>query len=51
MDWNADLYETKHDFVAEYGRDLLSHVPDIFPLLAPGTADRPFWTWAAEPAR
>ena len=39
MDWNADLYENKHDFVAEYGRDLLSHVPDIFPLLAPGTAD------------
>ena len=38
MDWNADLYENKHDFVAEYGRDLLSHVPDIFPLLAPGTA-------------
>ncbi len=28
MDWNADLYENKHDFVAEYGRDLLSHVPE-----------------------
>lgn len=28
MDWNADLYENKHDFVAEYGRDLLSKVPE-----------------------
>lgn len=28
MDWNADLYENKHDFIAEYGRDLLSHVPE-----------------------
>lgn len=28
MDWNADLYENKHDFVAEYGRDLLSNVPE-----------------------
>lgn len=28
MDWNADLYENKHDFVAEYGRDLLSSVPE-----------------------
>lgn len=43
MDWNADLYENKHDFVAEYGRDLLSNVPE--------TPARPFWTWAAEPVR
>ena len=28
MDWNADLYENKHDFVAEYGRDRLSNVPE-----------------------
>lgn len=28
MDWNPDLYESKHDFVAEYGRDLLSSVPE-----------------------
>lgn len=28
MEWNADLYQNKHDFVAEYGRGLLSYVPD-----------------------
>ena len=28
MEWNADLYEDKHGFVADYGKDLLSHVPD-----------------------
>lgn len=28
MNWNADLYEDKHDFVAEYGRDLIPLVPD-----------------------
>lgn len=28
MDWNAELYENKHDFVAEYGKDLLSNVPE-----------------------
>lgn len=27
MKWNADLYEQKHDFVAEYGKDLLSFIP------------------------
>ncbi len=28
MDWDAELYENKHDFVAAYGRELLSNVPD-----------------------
>ena len=28
MEWNADFYEDKHGFVADYGKDLLSHVPD-----------------------
>ena len=28
MDWNAEWYENKHDFVAEYGRGLLSCVPE-----------------------
>lgn len=28
MKWNADLYQNKHDFVAEYGRGLLSYVPE-----------------------
>lgn len=27
MDWNAGLYEDKHGFVAEYGKDLLEFVP------------------------
>ena len=26
-EWNADLYDGKHGFVAEYGRGLLSFVP------------------------
>lgn len=28
MEWNADFYENKHGFVAEYGKELLSHVPN-----------------------
>ena len=28
MDWNAEWYENKHGFVAEYGRGLLSCVPE-----------------------
>ncbi|MEI3567963.1 MAG: methyltransferase domain-containing protein [Akkermansia muciniphila] len=28
MDWNAEWYENKHGFVAEYGRELLSCVPE-----------------------
>lgn len=28
MDWNADLYENKHDFIAEYGKSLLAYVPE-----------------------
>ncbi len=28
MKWNADLYEQKHHFVAEYGRGLLSYLPE-----------------------
>lgn len=27
MEWNSSLYDAKHDFVAEYGKDLLSFVP------------------------
>lgn len=26
MEWNSALYDKKHDFVAEYGRDLLEFV-------------------------
>lgn len=43
MDWNAEWYENKHGFVAEYGRELLSCVLEI--------QNSPFWTWAAEPVR
>lgn len=28
MAWNAEWYENKHGFVAEYGRDKLSCVPE-----------------------
>ncbi len=28
MDWNAEWYENKHGFVAEYGRELLSCVKE-----------------------
>lgn len=28
MRWNADLYQEKHNFVAEYGKALLEHIPD-----------------------
>ncbi len=27
MDWNAELYDNKHNFVAEYGKGLLEFVP------------------------
>lgn len=27
MRWNAALYDTKHDFVAEYGKNLLQYIP------------------------
>ncbi|MBD5143240.1 MAG: methyltransferase domain-containing protein [Ruminococcus sp.] len=27
MEWNAILYDNKHDFVAEYGKDLLEFIP------------------------
>ncbi|MDE5736885.1 MAG: methyltransferase domain-containing protein [Oscillospiraceae bacterium] len=27
MEWNAVLYDNKHDFVAEYGKDLLEFIP------------------------
>ena len=26
-EWNASLYDNKHDFVAEYGKGLLEFVP------------------------
>ena len=26
--WNADLYDSKHDFVSEYGKGLLGFVPE-----------------------
>lgn len=26
--WNADLYDSKHDFVSEYGKGLLEFVPE-----------------------
>lgn len=29
MDWNADLHENKYEFVVEYGKSLLAHVPKI----------------------
>lgn len=28
MEWNSQLYDNKHDFVAEYGKGLLEFVPD-----------------------
>ena len=28
MEWNSSLYDKKHDFVAEYGKDLLTYIPD-----------------------
>lgn len=28
MEWNSLLYDNKHDFVAEYGKELLEFVPD-----------------------
>ena len=28
MDWDSGLYDQKHAFVAEYGKELLSYVPD-----------------------
>jgi SAM-dependent methyltransferase len=28
MKWNAELYEDKHNFVAEYGKGLLEYIPD-----------------------
>ena len=27
-EWNAALYDNKHDFVAEYGKGLLEFVPE-----------------------
>ncbi len=27
MDWNSQVYDAKHDFVAEYGKGLLEYVP------------------------
>ncbi len=27
-EWNAVLYDSKHDFVAEYGKGLLEFVPE-----------------------
>ena len=37
-EWNATMYDNKHDFVAEYGKGLLEYIPQnekqsIFPLL------------------
>ena len=26
-EWNATLYDNKHDFVAEYGKGLLGYIP------------------------
>ena len=26
-EWNATLYDNKHDFVAEYGKGLLEYIP------------------------
>ena len=26
-EWNAAMYDNKHDFVAEYGKGLLEYVP------------------------
>lgn len=28
MEWNAELYHAKHEFVAEYGQSLLAYVPN-----------------------
>lgn len=28
MKWNLNLYDKKHDFVAEYGKELLDVVPE-----------------------
>lgn len=28
MEWNSQLYDNKHDFVAEYGKGLLEFVPE-----------------------
>lgn len=28
MEWNSSLYDKKHDFVAEYGKDLLTYIPN-----------------------
>ncbi|WP_432633042.1 class I SAM-dependent methyltransferase [Brachyspira sp.] len=28
MEWNSQLYDNKHDFVAEYGKGLLEFIPD-----------------------
>ena len=27
-EWNATMYDNKHDFVAEYGKGLLEFVPE-----------------------
>ena len=27
MEWDASLYDKKHDFVAEYGKGLLEFIP------------------------
>ena len=26
-EWNATMYDNKHDFVAEYGKGLLEYIP------------------------
>lgn len=28
MNWNAELYDSKHDYVSEYGKGLLAYVPN-----------------------
>ena len=28
MEWNVELYDSKHDFVYEYGKELLQYIPN-----------------------
>lgn len=39
MEWNTALYNTKHHFVAEYGKELLDFIPI--------PRSNPYWIWDA----
>lgn len=41
-EWNATLYDRQHDFMAEYGKGLLTFVPQ---------QPKQFWIWVAARAR